>query len=827
MTAIFISHSSHDDTFANELKAWLAEQGYERIFLDFDKDTGLRAGENWERRLYEELSRSHAVLLILTPNWLDSKWCFAEFIQARALGKIIFPIIVSPIGEKRVAQEIQGIDLKEWNSEGRDYLRRRIREVTDEMARGFEWDRSRSPFPGINSFEREDAAIYFGRDEEVRDVVERLEAHRVQGGKRLLLVLGASGSGKSSLLKAGVLPQLERDRVHWIVLQAFRPEREPVSALAKVVAERLGAPETWRARRERFYQADPGSTLGSLAQDLRVGGSRNATILISIDQFEEIFTLAQAEERIKFLDMFKVLVNAKDLPYLIVGTLRSDILGDLLNTRSFAFPFESYALRPISIERLRKTIEGPAGIAAITVEPGLPERIAQDVKSSEALPLLAFALRELYERFARDRHGLTIDDYNKLGDPGLKLNPIDNAVRRKADDVLTIHEPSKEQLAALKDAFIPNLVQARDDGTFVRRPATSGELPSEAKTLISALVDARLLVERDGPDSANEHVLEVAHEALFKAWPLLSGWLSDEKEFLAGKAQLQRTLNEWRAAPKNLKHQALLDGLQLRRAVQWLTSHPHGLSKEEIAFIQASQARARRRKLVMASLVGVSVAIASAYGGAKLYAGYVRMTALDCDLLAAEIDNNSPVGVQYDRIDPSRAIPACRTAVSTDPENPRLMHNLGRSLDKAGQFAEAAVWYRKAADLKYDWAENNLGVLYISKKPGVPLDFGKGVALLRAAAEQNNLRARVTYGETDYASLLENRPVAMLVEQALAARGLLKPEDVTGQFGPAAQLGVEEFKKRNSIPDKGVTLRVLDRLGVSEKIKAPDESSRQ
>ena len=137
------------------------------------------------------------------------------------------------------------------------------------------------------------------------------------------------------------------------------------------------------------------------------------------------------------------------------------------------------------------------------------------------------------------------------------------------------------------------------------------------------------------------------------------------------------------------------------------------------------------------------------------------------------------------------------------------MHNLGRSLDKAGQFAEAAVWYGKAADLKYDWAENNLGVLYLTKNPGVPMDFGKGVALLRAAAEQNHPRARVTYGETDYASLLENRPVAMLVVQALAARGLLKPEDVIGQLGPAAQLALEEFKNQNDIPDKGVTLRVL------------------
>ena len=242
MTAIFISHSSRDEVPAKELKDWLAAEGYERVFLDFDKDTGLPVGENWERRLYEEIARCHLVLLLLTPNWLDSKWCFAEFTQARALGKIIFPILLSPLGEKRVAPEIQGIDLKEWNAEGQDYLRRRIREVTDELARGFQWDRSRSPYPGIFSFERDDAAIFFGRDEETRDVIERLEARRVQGGKHFLCILGASGSGKSSVLKAGVLPQLERLRTQWIVLDPFRPEREPLTGLAKSVVDKARTP---------------------------------------------------------------------------------------------------------------------------------------------------------------------------------------------------------------------------------------------------------------------------------------------------------------------------------------------------------------------------------------------------------------------------------------------------------------------------------------------------------------------------------------------------------------------------------------------------------
>src|SRR5689334_19128376 len=83
MPAIFISHSSIDNDAADAVKAWLANLGFERVFLDFDKATGIGAGENWAKRLYEELARSHAVILVLTPNWIASKWCFAELQQAR------------------------------------------------------------------------------------------------------------------------------------------------------------------------------------------------------------------------------------------------------------------------------------------------------------------------------------------------------------------------------------------------------------------------------------------------------------------------------------------------------------------------------------------------------------------------------------------------------------------------------------------------------------------------------------------------------------------------------------------------------------------------
>src|SRR5712675_2241853 len=178
MARIFLSHSSKDGQQADRLLAWLRAQGFTDTFLDIDKHGGLTPGDDWERRLYREIAGSEAVILILTANWFDSKWCFAGLV--------------------RLGAELTRLALN---------------------ARGsFPWDKDRPPFPGLLAFDEADAAIYFGRDDDVRRLIERLNARRAQGGAKLVAVLGASGSGKSSLLRAGVLPRLKRDKSNWIVL---------------------------------------------------------------------------------------------------------------------------------------------------------------------------------------------------------------------------------------------------------------------------------------------------------------------------------------------------------------------------------------------------------------------------------------------------------------------------------------------------------------------------------------------------------------------------------------------------------------------------------
>ena len=614
MPAIFISHSSLDQKAADDIKAVLAGLGFDRVFLDFDKVTGIGAGENWEKRLYEELARCHAVVLILTPSWLASKWCFAELQQARALGKVILPIVFNPLGDSYVLPDIQAVDLIDWKQEGLTRLEARLNAIVHELARGFRLDPGRPPYPGIHAFEAEDAAIYFGRDDETRAVIEKLDARRTQGGARFLLVIGASGAGKSSLLKAGLLPQLKRRRSHWRLLPVMRPEKTPLEAFTKALAQHLGRENNWRALYDDLSGPDAAGRIERILQDLRVGDGRAATILLPIDQFEELFTVAEPGERALLLTLLAAILDpARGLPLMVIATGRADVLQGLLETSALAPLMDTTPLLPMPLERVPQLVEGPAAVASLVVEPGLAERIMRDVENPEALPLLAYTLHLLNQRSPDKR--LTLDAYRALGDG--TLNPVQNAVRLGADEAIARVKPTEQEMAALRDAFIPHLVRLRlDDKRHVRQPAPLAALPREAERLIRALIDARLLTSRTSDQGLP--VVEVVHEALFSAWPTLKGWLDDEQDFLADIERLKGAHETWMQAAEAQKPQALLRGLLLSRARGWLLKYPQRFASAGMeplrGFIADSAAaddaeRARSQRLRRRVFQGMAAAI--------------------------------------------------------------------------------------------------------------------------------------------------------------------------------------------------------------------------
>jgi hypothetical protein len=210
MAAIFISHSSADNAVAAEMKAWLEALGHTSLFLDFDPEAGIKGGTGWEQTLYQKLRQCQAVIALLTPNWLASKWCFAELVQARERGKAIFPVKLQACDASGVFNDIQHIDLTVQPVEGYQRLQIGLLERGLDPLDVFDWDPKRPPYPGLLAFQEQDAAIYFGRGDDILKSLETLEALRRQGSEaaRFVLLLGASGSGKSSLVRAGVIPRL-------------------------------------------------------------------------------------------------------------------------------------------------------------------------------------------------------------------------------------------------------------------------------------------------------------------------------------------------------------------------------------------------------------------------------------------------------------------------------------------------------------------------------------------------------------------------------------------------------------------------------------------
>jgi WD40 repeat protein len=613
MARIFISHSSRDDEAAAWMKAWLASQGFETTFLDFDKTTGIPPGADWEKTLYREVELSQAVIIIQTPSWLASKWCFAEFTQARALGKAIFLVIETPTGDAQISADIQTLNLLSDREGGLERLSRELVRIALDAQGGFKWDARRPPFPGLLAFQEEDAAIYFGRDDDIRRLIERLEARRAQGGNKLVVLLGSSGSGKSSLLRAGVIPRLKRAGRNWIVTPPMRPRLHPVDALALALAAASGPGAEWRNLKDSLLGPDPERALEDLANDLRVkAGAGEAQILIPIDQGEEVFGVADSDEAKRFLEILSEALS-ENLPFMAVMAIRSDFLGQLQSAAALTARFEEFSLGPMPLARIPQIIQGPAKVAGVNVEETFVQQAARDAATEDALPLLAFALRELWDR-SSDKV-LSLNGYKALGDENAGITPLENAVREAADAVLAEAKPADDELAALREAFVPPMVRVNDQGEYVRRPARLDELPAKAQPLLERLAKARLLIVRQDGDA---RIIEVAHEALLRKWPLLRSWLDAARVFLIGKQQLEQDLRDWDGAAENDKAGALLTGLKLNRARGWLVEHPTQLTTRERGFIQASiqrveaeeRRKARQRRIVTRASIAAAVVLA-------------------------------------------------------------------------------------------------------------------------------------------------------------------------------------------------------------------------
>lgn len=617
MSKIFLSHSSADEREAVALKQWLADNGWNDVFLDVDPQRGLAAGERWQEALRRAADRCEAVVFIVSPAWAKSKWCLAEFLLAKSLHKLIFGVVLKdvPIGELPTEMTAEWQLCRLAGEGSSETIRFTYREATDQigfLAQGllrlrdglhkaglsadfFPWppkdDPQRAPYRGLEPLEASDAAVFFGRDVEILRGLDALRGMRDAGDKHLFIILGASGAGKSSFLRAGLLPRLARDDRHFYPLAPIRPEHEPL------FGERGLAHALHRALAELKL---PAINLGDIKAQLRQGpavlagllrqlqdalcarllglpeGAPPPTLVLPVDQAEELFNPDASDEARDFLRVIggALRENGVAPPIIVAFTIRSDryeplqTAPELAGIQSVVFD----DLKPMPPTRFREVILGPALRASaegkrLTVEHELVERLVGEcTEGGDALPLLGLTLARLFRDYGGDGD-LRLDEYRAMGG-------LEDIVKTEAEFVLSADEAiRKQQLELLHSAFIPWLatINPQNDQPM-RRLARRADLPGGAHALIDALAKKRLLLtdRRNGVT-----VIEVAHEALLRQWDVLTTWLEAEREDLKDADVLERADQAWKKSGR--KDAWLMEGERLAIA-EALAAKP-GFSK--------------------------------------------------------------------------------------------------------------------------------------------------------------------------------------------------------------------------------------------------------
>jgi len=430
---------------------------------------------------------------------------------------------------------------------------------------------ARAPYLGLAPFQPTDAERFFGRERMVDDLMGRL------AGQRFLAVFGASGSGKSSLLRAGLLPAIGAGRLpgsqDWPTI-LLTPGEHPFEELAVQLGALQGA-ATGALRAD--LEAQPANLDLAIRQAL-VGAPPLAHVLLLVDQFEEVFTLCDDEgERTGFIEALLGAVRSPRSRARVVLGIRADFYGrcgdypDLVDALQDA----QLLVGPMAESELRAVITQPAAGAGLAIESALVETALEDARDEPgALPLLSHALLETWQRH-RGRT-LTLADY-------LAAGGVQGAVAKTAEDVYAGFTPTQRKIA--RGIFVR--LTAIGEGTVdTKRRASLGELrgdraAKETGLVLEQLAAARLI-------AVGEDSVEVTHEALIGSWPRLRGWLTEDRERLRLHRQLTRAAQEWDALGR--EPDALYRGVQLAAAKVWTAQRDEELNVLERAFLDASAA---------------------------------------------------------------------------------------------------------------------------------------------------------------------------------------------------------------------------------------------
>jgi WD40 repeat protein len=585
VSRLFISHSSKNDDWAIALRDWMVREGWsaaDDIFLDLDPDHGLVAGERWARALEDAASRCEAVLFLVSQDWISSKWCGDEYQLANKFNKKLFALLIDDVPLDRLpgglTAQWQVVRLKGEPAErfltvhprtqlqspvaiaeaGLKSLKRGLEkagigpgtfELQPDPNAPFGW---RAPYRGLEALEPEDSAVFFGRSADIVRGIDALRGLAARKPPRLLVILGASGAGKSSFLRAGLWPRLLRDDGQWLPLRAIRAGRggavEGSEGLLSAIEEahrRFDLRTSRATLRERLATPE---RFVEVIRELRQAAARRALLsqppfplpVLCLDQGEELFAPDAGAESDKLLQLVRAAIEADEA--LLLVTIRSDSYGTMQSARTLAGMDQlPLSLGPVPHGELARVIREPsevlrrkAGPAAPVFDPAVIERLQAEIEGeTDALPLLAFVLQRLMREH---QHAGTIGLAELMQTGGVAA-----AIELEAEAALADSGQAAERAErreALRRLFIPRLARIdRESKAPQRRGARQSELPADLMPLARALTQRRLLVAKlaaqtEGAAAVETATLEVAHEALLRRWPTLAELLAEDRDAL-------------------------------------------------------------------------------------------------------------------------------------------------------------------------------------------------------------------------------------------------------------------------------------------------------
>jgi eukaryotic-like serine/threonine-protein kinase len=466
-----------------------------------------------------------------------------------------------------------------------------------------------SPFAGLAPFQEADADRFHGRAREVGAVLARLRA------SPLIALAGPSGVGKSSLVRAGVIPQLKRSGEGWDAL-TLRPGRSPLASLSAILVELTRSSTDPAVSASGFDRDEPApeparadlrAAPGQLGAALRAWAHRTRRrVLVFVDQFEELYTLCgDPEERAAFLACLEGVADDASSPLRVVVSIRSDFLGRLAEHRDLAGELNRglMLVPPLDRDGLRDALIRPVEAADYRYEdPGLiDDMLAAVAAAPGGLPLLQFAASRLWTERDRERRLLTRASYQAMGG-------VAGTLAGHADHVL-------DTIPARERALVRSIFERLVTPERTRAVVSLGELrelpgdPDDLERLVYRLVDARLLVieARAGEDRS----VELVHESLLARWPTLVGWLDENRDDAAFLSRLRTAAEQWQASDQD--EGMLWRDEPARRALAWRSHYRGELGRRERAYLEAVHAVAtrgeRRRRRVRRQVIAAVVAV--------------------------------------------------------------------------------------------------------------------------------------------------------------------------------------------------------------------------